>query len=621
MKKILYFFLLLILPIYVDAAEIIDYKVNITVLENGDINILEIIDMEGEYNGYKRIIKYKDNYQDYYGDFLKSTEEDLYSGTKLIFNEVRAINFNGELSFEQLRKNGDVFTLVNNAKKGDYGTYTFNRKNSSYNYTIYNVSKMNKDFFVDYMIKDMVVTHSDVSELSMYLFTDITEDINNLEVYINVPFNVNLLNGWSHKKESKVEIVDNQTIKLNYFNLSSSDKVDFRIVFDPIDSKKQSDLLVLDNIYDIESKLIEEYDSYELEKEQAYQAVLKADITKKIEDYNIALDKVKKLDKDDSLKIKLQIELVNILSKIERTENNFKLIYTSIILLWVIGFLFMYYFIYRNYYKGNITNKNKYIMDIKGDYDPVKLSYLINKRINFNDYINYILYLIEDKKIKLIDNSILKRTNSQLDELDEQAIKYLFQNQVEIKLNELKNNILNEYDLYIASYNNWYNYAINVCEKSNLFQNTFKIKFIGIIYSLLGGGLGGILINKNSYIPSYFLIIICLFNLLFLVLFYKRTEKGKQDYHYFKSFKNYMQNFSKWETLPKLNVWGKYLIYSRVLRCNDILSKGMIVRFNSVKTKGYSSNYIKEKIEFQNQLSNLLKQCFKLSYNAKKNDS
>ena len=123
------------------------------------------------------------------------------------------------------------------------------------------------------------------------------------------------------------------------------------------------------------------------------------------------------------------------------------------------------------------------------------------------------------------------------------------------------------------------------------------------------------------YLKTVFLIIICLFNLLFLVLFYKRTEKGKQDYHYFKSFKNYMQNFSKWETLPKLNVWGKYLIYSRVLKCNDVLSKGMIVRFNSVKTKAYSSNYIKEKIEFQNQFSNLLKQCFKLSYNAKKNDS
>ena len=121
MKKIFCFFLLLILPITIEAREITDYRVDVVVLDNGDIQIVEMFNMEGVYNGYERIIKYDNNYQGYYGDLLSSTQDgSIYDGSRAVLNEIRAINYEKSLSFEQVRENGDIFIKSNNASKGEY---------------------------------------------------------------------------------------------------------------------------------------------------------------------------------------------------------------------------------------------------------------------------------------------------------------------------------------------------------------------------------------------------------------------------------------------------------------------------------------------------------------------
>lgn len=39
-------------------------------------------------------------------------------------------------------------------------------------YTIYNHSKMNKDFYLSYTLEDMAIIHQDIAELGLNVFTE-----------------------------------------------------------------------------------------------------------------------------------------------------------------------------------------------------------------------------------------------------------------------------------------------------------------------------------------------------------------------------------------------------------------------------------------------------------------
>ena len=70
MKKILFSILIFLIPVFVNADySVTDYRIDITVLKNGDLNIIESFTMDGIYNGYEKYIIYKGNYDGYYGSF------------------------------------------------------------------------------------------------------------------------------------------------------------------------------------------------------------------------------------------------------------------------------------------------------------------------------------------------------------------------------------------------------------------------------------------------------------------------------------------------------------------------------------------------------------------------
>ena len=59
MKKLFILFLFFFfIPIVNADYQVTDYKIDMTVLENGDIEVIEVFKMEGEYNGFERIIMY-----------------------------------------------------------------------------------------------------------------------------------------------------------------------------------------------------------------------------------------------------------------------------------------------------------------------------------------------------------------------------------------------------------------------------------------------------------------------------------------------------------------------------------------------------------------------------------
>ena len=622
MKKIIYFLILILFPFYINALEITDYRIDINVLENGDINILEDFDIEGVYNGYKRIIKYKDNYQGYYGEFISSIgDSSIYNGTKAILNEVRGINFNLEIPPSEVKIDGDLFNKVNKAQKGDYGTYTILKKENHLVYLIYNPSKMNKGFYLDYTIENMIINHKDISELSMYIFSPLTININNLQIYIHVPNNKNLLKGWTHQKEnSYVEEIDNNTIKLTYESLNANESVDFRIVFDlnAVDSNKKTNYYALNSIYEKEEELKNNLENpYEKEykkiQDTAYESVEIIKESLNMEDYLNALEKVNLLDYDDKLKVELQLKLINLLPKIERKELIYKVIHTSILLFWIVGLIII---ISKKCLKSEKENIKVDINNIH----PNKLSYLLNRKIKLSDFISSILYLFEQEVI-LVEkkkNIYLIKNKNAYDEEDEKILKFLFNKKDKINLFKLKEMVFDDYEYYLSTYSNWYNSVLSSLEDEQYLEDTLGFKMVGIIYSIIGLVLGIFFRNSSSYISLYLLIFLSLISLIFFILFYKRTYKGKKYYKEVKRLKKYLNDFSILEELPNIEDWGKYLVYSNSIGCYEILSKTMINRFNSFDIKKYHNNYIKDKIYIQENIKKEMKNTIKNIYLAKK---
>ena len=145
MKKIICFIIcfLFLIPLALADYQVTNYRVDITILENGDLRIVEMFRMKGTYNGYERTINYRNNYQGYKGDMLTSFDKNLYNGDRLTLNEVRAINYSNDTDIEEFQENGDLFTLVDEATKGDHSVYTIIQTEDGQIYKIYNPSRMN----------------------------------------------------------------------------------------------------------------------------------------------------------------------------------------------------------------------------------------------------------------------------------------------------------------------------------------------------------------------------------------------------------------------------------------------------------------------------------------------
>ena len=596
MKKIyILIFLLLFFPITINASYGIEnYKIDITVLENGDLSINEAFSMNGVYNGFERIIYYKGNYNGYTGSVISSTDNSkLYDGSGIKLNEIRGIDFDINTSFIDYKESGDLFKKVYQAKKGDYGIYTINRTNNGETYKVYNSSKMNKDFYFDYTLENIAITHSDVSEIALNLFTEMQESIKHLEVYIHIPHNENTLRIWAHGPlYGESSIIDNKTIKLVVDELDAYESIDFRVVCDRnINFGKSTNEVVLDKIIKIEQTLADEAnkkrdEDYNILKNIAYNAVVEVEKTKNRSDYNYALQSVKSLKEDDELKTELLVRLMNIESKVIKKEIIIKVSLTSIMYIWILGLFILLYQIYKKYDKEyELTFKQKYFRDFPSDTPPSSVGYLIRRKVNNNDLSASILYLIYNKKISFEKKgkndylfTLIDETN--LDSSSQRLIKLLFDKKKIMTLSYFKKRAKKSYSTFLNDYSNWINKATYEAECLEYFEDITKPKVIGIIYSIVGIIMGFLLIGYDTYFSSSILFIIGIISLIYFSLIYKRTIKGNEEYAKWLALKRFMENFSnmKNKDLPDITLWDKYLVYAVTLGVADKLSKAMKIK-------------------------------------------
>ena len=97
MKKVLLMLLFMPFIVFAKDYKIDEYKILITPLSNGDINVKEVFSMNDLYNGYEKVIQYKNNYEGYIGSITSATEDmHIYNADNVI---LRPISSNLTTSF------------------------------------------------------------------------------------------------------------------------------------------------------------------------------------------------------------------------------------------------------------------------------------------------------------------------------------------------------------------------------------------------------------------------------------------------------------------------------------------------------------------------------------------
>lgn len=542
---------LLWMPIHISAKDqISQYYIAMTVQENGDVTVEELFILDGTFNGYNRIINYKnDNAKAFDGSLDSFNGSDIYNGDSIIVEEIRSLDVSSQSSFDDIWSEGTVFKQTYSASKGDFGVYTITQTSNGRKITIYNPSsKGERGFYIKYTIPNMAVVHNDVAEIGFNLFTEEqTEYIANLEMHIFLPDNVEELRAWGHGPLwGETENVSKEEIKLTIQNLESQTPTDIRFVFDKTVvpySTKWTKVDALDSILAVESE--------------------------KAEEANLLREEAKESQK--------------------RKEILLKIFFVASI-GWLIGLVFIIIHVYRKHDKEyENTLPSKYYRDFPDTYGPEIVGYLFHKQISNDDLSASILNLIHKKAIayekaekkddyKLINLNVESNT---LTEAEQKLLKWLFHDVEEIKLSDLKKEAKTSYNDFIKRYTEWKRQATKDGESHQFFEKSTGTRVLSILYAFIGiYFVPSMLVMLGHPVLGVLSSLILISSIVYFAVYKKRTKDGNAAYRKWNGLKNFMLDFGKMDDkeLPEIELWEKYLVYAVSLGCAKKLAKTMEVK-------------------------------------------
>lgn len=230
---------------YIDNMDI-----QATILENGDLQIEQTLTyvFEGSYNGIYITIPIQ------------------YENKEEIETELadRMYNAEGvELQSVALMQNNEAieFRKTSYAINGTAGVYTEEMDSATYQLKIFSPSADEKKTFqIDYILKNVCVSHNDIGELYYNFIGGEWEcTIKNLNIEIYLPDNQTELKIWGHGPDNGTsEIIDNTHARFTVTNVATGQYVAARLVFDNTNianTQKKSNLNAYGLIYQDEQQI------------------------------------------------------------------------------------------------------------------------------------------------------------------------------------------------------------------------------------------------------------------------------------------------------------------------------------------------------------------------------
>lgn len=580
MKKkiaiLILFMLAWILPSHVNASSdvyIKDYYIDATVESSGDVYVKELFLLTGDYNGYERIINYRNEDAPVFDGTKKSFEgSDIYNASDIELLSIRNVTVPTNYSFDLIYQEGQLFEETQMASSGMTGVYQVTSTGNGYRYRIYNPSNGGtKGFMIEYRLKDMAILHSDIAEIGWNLFTDEqTDDIEHFLMKIHLPENKNELRGWAHGPlNGNISLGEKNLITVEIDNLNAGTPMDVRFVFDKDQaaySTKTTGQEALPMILEVEQEKADE----------ANQARMAARIF------------------------------------------YYGMIVLSII--WIVGLVLIIIYTYYKYdreYKSSFPSK--YFRDFPSDDLPSTIGYLFYKKIRTNDLSASIMNLIEKKILKFEENPKIKddyiltyiggAENMNLANSEKKILSWLFHSKPgnSLTLLQLKDNAKRNYEGFCQDYMAWKNACEIEAKNKNFFESKGKWTVFTSIYCLIGFFIGIIAINDADMIFLPVVTFIVAFGaLIYFLTFTRRTKEGNELYAKWNGLRNFLNDFGKFETkeLPQVTLWGKYLVYAVTFGCAEKLVKTMKIKVQELgpeymnATPYYNYQYMNSMLSF-----------------------
>ncbi len=551
------------------SVQVTDYLVDAYILENGDLEVHEIIVADGTFNYFERDLLYQNSALDEGDSFFNNA---IYNATNISDVKVFSKEID-DVSFETfLDDDFDSFFLVSQANDGDEKLYTESILANGYRYRMYDYTNHQKvAFYLQYTVQDVVVIHQDVAEVYWTFIPDGFEDtLRNVEVQLHLPKSDSseLFRFWAHGNlDGNIKASDQSTVIATIKEVLPGESIDLRVTFDPnlvIDQEvlKHSYQNALDHIIDVE--------------------ILRAEVANNLRD-----------------------ELI------EKRNIAISLSWVLIGCVVILGG-----FVYLKYGRSPKSSYySKYNREFIDDYNVEVIDYLMNRKITPNAMSASIMNLIYKKNIKaseIVSTNKVKNYEFTLINMDglndseEMLVEFLFDTVGKGKVNALNEKVFTTKNLksyatgtktcskFIKSYTQWQQNILQKGEDQKFFFVSSTPKILGILVLFVSIFLLMYIINhKIDYIPSYIAILLAVIFFIFTLVVYKKTKKGSEHYARWKAFRNFLNDFGSFELkeLPEIILWERYLVYATVFGLADKLKESMNVYISEMDISEASIDY------------------------------
>lgn len=588
MKKILIsLFVFLCFPVFCLASnyDISNYYIDATLKENGDMDVSELIVLDGTLeNGYER-------------DILYLGSNNLYSASNISNISVSG-GYISDVSFDSFLSNYDNFISVNNANNGDSAKYILSNIYNGIRIRMYYSTKSEKTaFLIKYTLSDVGILHNDVIEFYWnFLGNDFSDKINDLNIRVNYPSLMNLedFSWWFHGPltgNSNIINTGTYTSVLGTVSkVSEYQAVDFRTIvpkngFDVSSFKKVSDDEVKESIVAAEDEIVA---------------------------------------KD-----------------LENIKRNRIIYYTFIGLSisYYIVLLIIWIYVYKKYDKERKPKFNlEYNREFIDDYNVEVVDYLMNNAVTPNAMSASIMNLIYKKNIKAekIENEknsykfiLLNRDN--LNDTENLLVDFLFLKVGEN--NEFSTKDLKKYasstktcNTFMNSYTSWKQSVINDGKKQGFYDklnDRFKYGFLMLILSFLIMFVGTFIFHVESLLLSSLFFVGIIF-FVYVCVIRRKSEKGIEDYTKWMAFKRFLKDFGTFniKELPEIVLWERYLVYATVFGLAKKVESAMNVKIKELDINDLYSDYVFVNcVDLSSCINNSITQAYQGAQNAISRDS
>lgn len=555
-KYIILSLIILLIPTFVKASdvdyEITNYYIDSYILENGDVEIKELIVLNGSFNGYIRELvtsnsvlshSNKINFE-HDAIYNASGIYDIKIGAKKV-NDVSFDTFNDE--FEELEI-GDSFS--SNSKKTVVTKYSNYDEYKMY----YRSNNESVAFLLDYKLDKAIVLHNDVAELYwQFIGNDFTDQINDLKIRIHLPNNddSDFFKVWAHGDlTGEIKKENNKTVYAYVKYLYPNSPVDIRMTFD--------------------KNLITDTSKVKKSNEEALDLILKVEKERALEANRIR---------------KRQQKLVAIAN------------YTGIFLIifQIINIIYIY-FKHDKEYKSDFNND--YYREFFDDFNVEVGDYILKRTITPNAMSASIMNLIYKKNIKSEKIEDGKKENYEFtllnkDNLSDTEIKlvnFLFEKVGEnnkFTTEELKKyaKSTKTYSDFNNTYTSWKNSVISNGKKLKIFETSIPNKIFNVLFCLLVMFVGVIFsTNIGLSIPYVIAIILSIIVVVYSLQVLKRTKYGNEQYLRLKASKKFLSDFGTFDIkeLPEIALWERYMVYATLFGIASKVSKSMNVKIQEI---------------------------------------